>query len=695
MHTFSPCLLLLLSCGPGLRAQDWEPVDAQQIGAACFDTVRGRLVRIGEDGTTWEWDGVRWLQRTAPGPPPPILGLFSPEPNQLVYDRARRRVMALLRDYQTLAEYDGTSWSSLAPPPNTTPEGIAYDALRSRLVLLAQRSNTIETWELGATGWSRVLTSSSPPTGTLGLREPLAFDPLSGKVMLFLGGVGQMVIWSYDGVDWTVSSSGTPTARTGHQVGFDALRQRMVVYGGALPFFPPRRLTDVWEWDGVGWTQVASATNDVLTETGLLFDTTTGRLLAVDVRGAVHRWDGASWSVAAAAPGPQIGSFLADPIGGTALMVGPQDTWSWSRSGWLQVSSQLTEIDNAYAGQGGLVHGVALFPAAESWVWSGTTWVSLGTPTTAPTPRLLYGLAYDAGRNRAVLFGGYDYQNGLQIGDTWEFDGLNWQAMSPAQAPSARQSPKMIHDPLRGHVLLVGGANGGTSASTYLGDSWTYDGINWQPASTVPAPFLGTWPFGQPFDLRFDAATGLPIALVFEQQTVDVHEHNGTDWQLRLSIPTAAEFDAGYADLADDPNTGTLLVHTGQATYRLAAVPGTSVLGGTACGAAPRLAARAVPRRAAAGFGLDVTGSPGPAFVGLSTTSASTPLGGGCTLQLGTLSLSFFVVTSPDGFAEIALPIPDSPVFAGLSLFAQAAQIDPTTPIGLALSRQLAMTVGD
>ena len=48
-------------------------------------------------------------------------------------------------------------------------------------------------------------------------------------------------------------------------------------------------------------------------------------------------------------------------------------------------------------------------------------------------------MAYDAGRQRTVLFGGFTgVTTGTVHGDTWEYDGSQWLRRSPAESPPAR-----------------------------------------------------------------------------------------------------------------------------------------------------------------------------------------------------------------------------------------------------------------
>src|SRR5262245_32193491 len=59
--------------------------------------------------------------------------------------------------------------------------------------------------------------------------------------------------------------------------------------------------------------------------------------------------------------------------------------------------------------------------------WDGHRWQNRQTAA-APTPRAGFGLAYDLGRSRVVLFGGWlDGGNSAVqlLNDVWEYDGLD------------------------------------------------------------------------------------------------------------------------------------------------------------------------------------------------------------------------------------------------------------------------------
>lgn len=122
----------------------------------------------------------------------------------------------------------------------------------------------------------------------------------------------------------------------------------------------------------------------------------------------------------------------------------------------------------------------------ETWRYQGATctarvW-SAAQPTLAPSARSRTRLAFDARRGVAVLFGGSS--NGVELGDTWEWDGTAWIERTPATSPVARIDHAMAFDARRGRVLLFGG----TRLQTRLSDTWEWDGTVWSRVEPVVAP---------------------------------------------------------------------------------------------------------------------------------------------------------------------------------------------------------------
>jgi len=97
-------------------------------------------------------------------------------------------------------------------------------------------------------------------------------------------------------------------------------------------------------------------------------------------------------------------------------------------------------------------------------------------------------MAYDALRNRTVIFGGKAGSSRLL--DVWEWDGSAWTDVtpqgSPAWGPDARDGHSMAYDPRAERVVL----HGGETASGCMQDVWSWNGTEW----TIHLPQSGSVP---------------------------------------------------------------------------------------------------------------------------------------------------------------------------------------------------------
>ncbi|MEM7205591.1 MAG: kelch repeat-containing protein [Planctomycetota bacterium] len=120
-----------------------------------------------------------------------------------------------------------------------------------------------------------------------------------------------------------------------------------------------------------------------------------------------------------------------------------------------------------------------------------TSWTERN-PTNAPSPRTAHGLAYHAGTQQVVLFGGCG--GGLCFGDTWLWDGQDW-TLSPAMGPAPRFGHVMTYDSERDRIVLFGG---GDLEDQLFNDTWEWDGAAWQRVATAgPSP---RWNFAMAYD---------------------------------------------------------------------------------------------------------------------------------------------------------------------------------------------------
>ncbi|HTR51063.1 MAG TPA: hypothetical protein VMJ10_10185 [Kofleriaceae bacterium] len=120
----------------------------------------------------------------------------------------------------------------------------------------------------------------------------------------------------------------------------------------------------------------------------------------------------------------------------------------------------------------------------DTWEWDGTSWTEI-TTAHSPGPRLDASMAYDAVRHRIVLFGGYGANYTGVKSDTWEYDGVDWTRKSPTASPPAMAAAAMSFDANRGHLLLYGGILSDSTDSTITYD---YDGTTWNTLSPSSNP---------------------------------------------------------------------------------------------------------------------------------------------------------------------------------------------------------------
>ena len=137
-------------------------------------------------------------------------------------------------------------------------------------------------------------------------------------------------------------------------------------------------------------------------------------------------------------------------------------------------------------------------PMNDTWIWNGASWMEAAT--TGPSPRTTATMAYDASSGLVVLFGG-STENDPVLGDTWVWNGTTstWTQLSPIASPPARANAMMAYDAATGQIVLFGG----DVNSTQLGDTWTFNGTTWTQLSPAKSPSARSDAM-----MAYDAATG-------------------------------------------------------------------------------------------------------------------------------------------------------------------------------------------
>ncbi len=455
-------------------------------------------------------------------------------------------------------------------------------------------------------------------------------------------------------------AANAPPTGEGNVLVFDEARQRTLCLG-ANPN-PASAPTALWEWDGVNW-QPQGPLNAMGPRGAMAFDSIRQRTVLVG-QDRTMEWDGSRWLY----PLPQTSP---------GILSGHRVAYDAAR--------QVTVLF------GGFTPQMAL---DDTWLWSGTVWLN-PQPPMRPSPRSHHGLTYDESRQRVVLFGGENA--GLLRGDTWEWDGQAWLLRNPATSPGARSRFAMSHDPLRQHVLLFGSAiilNGGAGS---LNDTWSWDGMTWMQHFPAHSPPTGYYAGYDGPNLCFDPGRQrMVIPGMWSATQPETWEWDGIDWTAFAGPPHHA--NVGYYSGPIAPDALGRLVYPPY--FRGTAPSALAVNSGTGCGGAggpPGLTSSA-PYRGNQAFRLELVhaAANAPALLGLALTPANQPVGGGCTMWIGTpLSVIAWSTNAVGGATSQPLAVPASASTLAATFHAQAIVLDASSPMGFALTSSRILSIGD
>ncbi|MCB0018754.1 MAG: hypothetical protein KDE09_13270 [Anaerolineales bacterium] len=225
-----------------------------------FDPIRNVTVLFGgqSDGIaladTWEWDGTEWREIVAQAGPAARCC------HVMWFDQERERILLAGGLYtpnsffQDVWEWDGRNWypslfiqDSYIPPISGYPS--AYDTVNEfAMVYIGQ-----EAWLWQGHQWLRRNYSEDLPPRT---DSGLAYDPNQGRFLLYGGcpggnsGCRYDDTWAYDRDGWVeLNVPNTPGGLARHNMFYDAVRQRVMIFAGSGYSGTENRL---WEfhWPG-------------------------------------------------------------------------------------------------------------------------------------------------------------------------------------------------------------------------------------------------------------------------------------------------------------------------------------------------------------------------------------------------------------------------------------------------------------
>jgi hypothetical protein len=316
-----------------------------------------------------------------PAAPGPRIG------HSLIYDAHERRVVLL----------DGYSWIHAVSP--TDPPELS------------------ELWSWNGERWVR-LPGSGPASRTMGRA---VYDEARRTIVSYGGRVGRAEgasseTWERDATGWRKRAEAAAGPNVHIEMIYDALRGRTVRFGGALPE-DVRRFTwptDTWEWNGAAWTRIATEGPAGRAAASMVYDSTRGEIVLFGGQGSAP---------AEGQPQPVFG-----------------DTWIWNGKTWRLASREGPPARSYHAmsfdrrAKIVLLYGGSFDNEVfdDLWTWDGQRWTAARQPGATPGKRRLHALAYDAARDRTVLYGGAGPrpEGGTKVhDDTWEWNGERWTRM--------------------------------------------------------------------------------------------------------------------------------------------------------------------------------------------------------------------------------------------------------------------------
>jgi cysteine-rich repeat protein len=361
------------------------------------------------------------------------------------------------------------TWETRDAWPNARADhAMAYDAARGRVVVFGGAvagGLSGETWEWDGALWRRYDPTTAPPPRA---DHAMAYDPIRQLTVLFGGGgAGEDSTWLWNGVDWIhqFPHPRPPPQLRGVAMAFDPSLQAVVVFGGLLG---TEYQNQTWAWNGFSWQRLmVTASPPPRAWAAMAYDSRRGTLV-----------------------------LFGRTAGGQAL----DDIWELDGSTWVQRTPPTAPPGRAHAGMAfDAGRGrIVLFGGDgdaglrdDAWGWDGTQWTMLGA-VSGPAARRGLAMTYDVARDRVVVFGGEQLPGGAAAGlsdDLWEWDGGSWRERTVrAQQPSRQSGPGLVYDPLRSKLVLFGGR--AAAAGLEVSDTWTWDGRVWmlQPSADQPPP---------------------------------------------------------------------------------------------------------------------------------------------------------------------------------------------------------------
>jgi hypothetical protein len=263
-------------------------------------------------------------------------------------------------------------------------------------------------------------------------------------------------VWGWDGRQWAPIPGAGPEARELGGAAYDAARNRIVLYGGIGLKSGQDRKGDTWEWDETNWRQMTDTSVGTRDHHAMAYDAARSKTVLFGGQPLDRSW--------------------------------VTDTWEWDGMKWARITTpgpggrvHFPMIHDSKRRQVVLFAGLGEDYKAynDTWAWDGKTWQKLSEE--GPPRRTHHAMAFDSRAGVIVLYGGRT-EGGDSLDDTWIWDGPQWREIKTA-GPGKRNSHVMAYDAARDKTVLYGGSSYDGRVATKYDDTWEWDGKQWQQVS--------------------------------------------------------------------------------------------------------------------------------------------------------------------------------------------------------------------
>lgn len=563
----SAFLALCIIFSPVASAQPTSRVASRMVFASHLD----RLVLFGgvtspdssrlryELNDTWEWTGRAWI---------PVYTENAPDPRSsmaLAYHPLRREVVLFggsnTHDTDPLGDvsYFGDTWvyrdrnwvriDTTDSPSARSGAAAIFDRSRSKVLLFGGQTADVlsDTWEFDGTNWTQISTN-----GPALLSPLLVYDETPDRRGALLLGYNntsnESQMYRLNGTAWErVTTAHIPVCVQFGALVYQVHNQRVLFVGGQCANTGIE--DETWEWDGSDWTQLNPSPNQGnVAAHALAYDGTRQEtiLFGGEAFGAANwtqRYRDGRWlfAVDAFTPGPRsLAVFEYDPIRNVSWLYGGvsdsgsyYDFWKLTGSKWERVVVADTPSGCDYpvgTWDSSRNRLVVVCGSSNVHEWDGERWVKFTDLDPSPPDRQFSSIAFDAQRNRTLIFGGYGLQQFYK--ELWSWDGSKWTRLAKdKKSPTNRSLASMFYDPRSQRVVLFGGIgrNSISNPVERFGDMWTWDGNAWTEVTTGTKP-----PARYGAQVEYNAVTQKTLLFggksELELYLNDQWEYDGTTW---------------------------------------------------------------------------------------------------------------------------------------------------------------------